>query len=240
MFRPNAVAPRRRGYRSARYRDIANNRDFTIPPPISPFSEYIDYNKDILLFGHAPEPIEEGKTWRLVGVNTNVITRYGGSADLISIMERLKLLQTGTVAFQETNLEWHNKGYRDEFKKLLVKAVGAARVEHSTTKDKFETSPFKPGGTASAALGKMVHRVVKTGRDDTGCRRWSYITFNGKENKHITVINTYRVCSQREPGDTTSSKQQQCVHYADEELIPYVLDPHNQTLIDMQYFFQAL
>jgi hypothetical protein len=69
-------------------------------------------------------------------------------------MERLKLLQTGTVDFQETNLEWHNKSYRDEFQKLLVKAFGAARVDYSTTKDKFETSPFKPGGTASAALVK--------------------------------------------------------------------------------------
>jgi hypothetical protein len=155
-------------------------------------------------------------------------------------MERLKLLQTGIVAFQETNLEWKNKGYRDEFQKLLVKAFGAARVDHSTTKDKFETSPFKPGGTASAALGKMVHRVVKTGWDDTGCGRWSYITFNGKENKHITVINTYRVYSQREPGDTTASKQQQCIQYADEELRPYVLDTHKQTFIDLQYFVQEL
>jgi hypothetical protein len=159
----------RRWYRSARYRDIANNRDFTLPPPIVPFSEYVDYNKDVLLFGHAPEPIEEDKTWRLVGVNTNGIKPYGGSANLISVMERLKLLQTGTVTFQQTNLEWHNKGYRDEFQKLLVKAFGAARVDNNTTKDKFETSPSKPGGTASAALGEMVHRVVKTGRDDTGC-----------------------------------------------------------------------
>jgi hypothetical protein len=131
-------------------------------------SEYVDYNKDIILFGHAPETIEEDKTWRLVGGNTNGIKPYGGSADLISVMERLKFLQTGTVAFQETNLEWHNKGYRNEFHKLLVKAFGAARVDHSTTKDKFETSPLKPGGTASAALGKMVHRVVKNGRDNTG------------------------------------------------------------------------
>jgi hypothetical protein len=86
----------------------------------------------------------------------------------------------------------------------------------------------------------MVHRVVKTGRDDTGCGCCSYITFNGKENKHITVINTYRVCSQRDPGDTTASRQQQCVKYADEELRPYVLDPHKQTLIDLQYFVQEL
>jgi hypothetical protein len=162
---------------------------------------------------------------------------YGGYADRISIMERVKLLQTGNVAFQETNLEWHNKGFRDEFQKLLVKAF---RVDNSTTKNKFETSPFKPGGTVSAALGEMVHRVVKIGRDDTGCGRWSYVTFNVKENKHITVINTYRVCSQRDPGGTTASREQQCVQYADEELIQYVLDPHKQTLIDLQYFVQEL
>jgi hypothetical protein len=95
-------------------------------------------------------------------------------------VERLKLLQTETVAFQETNLEWHNKGYRDEFQKLLYKAFGAERVDYSTIKNKFETSPFKPGGTESAALEKMVNRVVKTSRDDTGCGRWSYITFNRK------------------------------------------------------------
>jgi hypothetical protein len=122
----------------------------------------------------------------------------------------------------------------------LVKAFGAARVDHGTTKDKFETSSFNSVGTASAALGKMVHHKVKTGRDDTGCGQWSYITINGKENNHITVINAYIVCSQRNPGDTTASKQHQCIQYADEELIPNVLDPHKQTLIDLQYFVQEL
>jgi hypothetical protein len=81
----------------------------------------------------------------------------------------------------------------------LVKAFGAAKVECNTPKDKFKSSPFKPGGTASAALGEMVYGVVKTWRDETGCGRWSYITFNGKENKKIKVINVYRVCSQRDP-----------------------------------------
>jgi hypothetical protein len=230
----------RQGYRSASYRDISKNRKFNLPPPIVTLSEYVDYNKDFLLFGHAPEPIEEDKTWRLVGENTNGIKPYGGAADLISALARFKLIQTGTVSFQETNLEWHNKGHRDEFQKLLVNAFGAARVDFSTTKDKFETSSFKPGWTASAALGKMVHRVVKTGPDDTGCGRWSYITFNGKDNKHITVINAYIVCSQRDLGDTAVSKQQQCIQYADDELRPYVLDPHKQTLIDLQYFVQEL
>jgi hypothetical protein len=48
------------------------------------------------------------------------------------------------------------------------------------------------------------------------------------------------VCSQRDPGATIASKHQQCIQYADEELIQYVLDPHKQTLIDLQYFVQEL
>jgi hypothetical protein len=113
-------------------------------------------------------------------------------------------------------------------------------VECSTTKDKFETSPFKPGGTACADLGKIVHHMVKSGQDETGCGRWSYITLNCKENKQITVINAYIVCSQSDPVDTTISKQQQCIQYADNELRPYVVDPHKQTLIDLQYSVQGL
>jgi hypothetical protein len=109
----------RQGYFSASYRDIAKNREYTLPPPIVPLSEYFDYNKDILLFGHTPEPIEVDKTWHLVGGNINGIKPYGGAADLISVLERLKLLQAGTVALQATNMEWHNKGYRDELKKTF-------------------------------------------------------------------------------------------------------------------------
>jgi hypothetical protein len=54
------------------------------------------------------------------------------------------------------------------------------------------------------------------------------------------VINAYIVCSQRDPGDTTASEQQQCTQYADDELRPYVLDPHKQPLIDLKYFVQEL
>jgi hypothetical protein len=86
----------------------------------------------------------------------------------------------------------------------------------------------------------MIHRVVKTGRYETGCGRRSYITFNGKDNKQITLINAYIVCSQSYPGDTTASKQQQCIQYTDDELSPYVLDPHKQTLIDLQHLVQEL
>jgi predicted AAA+ superfamily ATPase len=54
------------------------------------------------------------------------------------------------------------------------------------------------------------------------------------------VINAYGVCSQSDPGDTTSSTHQQCIQYADDEMRPYIVDTQKQTLIDVQYFVQEL
>jgi hypothetical protein len=74
---------------------------------------------------------------------------------------------------QETHLEWHSKGCRDDFQKRFVKNFGSARVELSATKDKFETLPFKPGGTAGASLGKCHIALRRLGEmtlaADNGC-----------------------------------------------------------------------
>jgi hypothetical protein len=36
------------------------------------------------------------------------------------------------------------------------------------------------------------------------------------------------------------SRQQDTIHYADEKLRPFMVDPYKQTLIDLQYFVQEL
>jgi hypothetical protein len=105
------------------YRDIAKNREFNLSPPIVTLSEYVDYNKDVLLFGHAPEPIEEDKTWCIVGGNINGIKPYGGAADLSSVLARLKLLQTGTVAFQEKILKGTKKDIGMSIKKFWLRPL---------------------------------------------------------------------------------------------------------------------
>jgi hypothetical protein len=64
--------------------------------------------------------------------------------------------------------------------KLFTKAFGAAMLEYSTTSYKFETTYHKPVGTACGALGQMVHHIVESGRDETGCGRWSYLTHAAK------------------------------------------------------------
>jgi hypothetical protein len=123
---------------------------------------------------------------------------------------------------------------------LFTKAFGAVCMEYCTSYDKFETTYHKRGGTTCGSLGQVVHRVIASGRDETGCGRWSQITYAAKENNKMTIISAYRVCKQTNPGDLTASKQQHGIMYEDEEMRPYLVDPHKQTLIDLQYHVEKL
>jgi hypothetical protein len=46
-------------------------------------------------------------TWRIIGGNANGLNQYGDMVALITVAERWRALQAGTIAFSETNVEWH-------------------------------------------------------------------------------------------------------------------------------------
>jgi hypothetical protein len=60
--------------------------------------------------------------------------------------------------------------------------------------------------------------VIDSGRDDTECGRWSYITYASKEGKKVEIVSAYIVCKQTNPSYITSSKQQLGIMYEDEDL----------------------
>eukprot|EP00957_Ditylum_brightwellii_P073741 5604003-Ditylum_brightwellii.AAC.1 len=51
----------------------------------------------------------------------------------------------------------------------------------------------QPGGTATLITSKSVQRVSNSSSDSL--RRWSYVTMKGKNGRKITMVTTYRVCS---------------------------------------------
>jgi hypothetical protein len=226
----------RLGYQSASYSDIYPREHATI----NTVEATETYSNGVKCYGSVPNPIDPSVTWRIIGGNVNGLRPYGDMAALLKVAERLHALQADTIAVSETNVEWHKYQSQDNMQKLFIKSFGAARMEYSTTSDKFETTYHKPGGTVCGVLGQMVHRVVDSGRDNTGCGRWSHITYAAKEGKKLAMLSAYRVCKQTNPGDLTSSKQQLGSMYEDEELRPYLVDPHKQTSIDLQYFIEKL
>jgi hypothetical protein len=56
----------------------------------------------------------------------------------------------------------------------------------------------------------------------------------------MTMITAFRVCKQHEPGPKTAYMQHHTIQYADEELIPVIIDPHRQTIIDLENVVQDL
>jgi hypothetical protein len=81
---------------------------------------------------------------------------------------------------------------------------------------------------------------VDAGINATGCGRWSYITYGGKCGKRLTYITVYRVCDQTDPGDTTAWKRQYNIQYEEKSARIGNIDPHKQTLVDLEYFVTNL
>jgi hypothetical protein len=226
----------RQGYRSVRYSD-----NTTLDQEVNNIPSHTDdYSNYAKCYGSVPAPIDKSEKWRIIGGNMKGLRPFGDMASLITVTERLRALQTESVALSETNVEWHKYELRENLQKLFTKEFGAARMEYYTSSDKFETTYHKRGGTTCGALGQMVHRVIASGRDIAGYGRWSQITYAAKESKKMTIISAYRVCKQTNPGYLTASKQQHRIMYEDEELRPYLVDPHNKTLIDLQYHVKKL
>jgi hypothetical protein len=110
----NVQVRRRRNLRRGRHQVSYNNRNTTQNSTTTPrgrtqlrLDDYIGYNESAQSWINAPAPINEDETFRLVGGNANGIKPYGGLAEFIPIVERLKSLQTGSVLLNETNVEWH-------------------------------------------------------------------------------------------------------------------------------------
>jgi hypothetical protein len=160
-------------------------------------------------------------------------------ADSISITKQTIALQAVTIALSDTNLEWQKHELRTNTDNVLIKAFRAARTEYGTSSDKFETYNYKPGVTLCSALGPWAHIVCASGQDKTGCGRWTYLTYNAREGKKITIISAYRVVKPKS-GNKTASRQQETIQYGNKDLRPILVDPSKQTLINLQYFVQEL
>jgi len=111
----------------------------------------------------------------------------------------------------ETNVNWH-----------LLKGSASfySRVKYYWNRFKTTTSHNihakhginQRGGTCSAAVGQIAHRINKVGKDKKGLGRWVWLEFKGRENHTIRVYTAYKPGS-RPP---RSSKRTTVFHQHDQ------------------------
>jgi hypothetical protein len=107
----------------------ASYSDNTLPDLNNNLAYKDYYSNDSKCYGSVPAPIDTRETCRIIGENVNGLRPSGDMASLITVAERLRALQTESVAFSETNVEWHKYELRENMQKLFTKAFGAARME---------------------------------------------------------------------------------------------------------------
>jgi hypothetical protein len=123
------------------------------------------------VWGNSPKAINERSIYRHYGGNINGLKPFGEHPDLISGFKNLRKLQAGGISLIETNIEWKKYDYRENTEKLLRKTFGSTRIAYSTPYEQVEESHYKPGGTVTSALGHWASRVLRSGKDPTGCGR---------------------------------------------------------------------
>jgi hypothetical protein len=140
--------------------------------------------------GNSPEAISERSIYLHYGGNISGLKPFGEQTDLISGLKNLRKLQSGGIRLIETNVEWKKYDYRSNTEKLLCKTFGSTRIAYSTSDEQVEESHYKPGGTVTAALGHWASRILRFGKDPTGCGRWSYACLgkNDKKNPSLQSI----------------------------------------------------
>ena len=135
---------------------------------------------------------EEENTTRLWYNNVNGI-KSESKADAILLHQYFKEAGVDVAMICEHNLNTEQFTAQQLLKNVGLQTHNSFRVS-ATNNDVFSKSNYKPGGTATMAMGRMPCKVADSGIDPTGMGRWSYITFRGKEGVKVTVVTAYRVC----------------------------------------------
>ena len=95
--------------------------------------------------------------------------------------------------FDRKNLNWNRSDIKNRFKAALKDTRHTHYIFSCCTQPEGNTS-YLPGGTCM-----IMHQPWSTKAtssvDPSGMGKWSEINIQGKQNRQITIITTYRVCS---------------------------------------------
>ena len=172
----------------------------------------------------------DGKTLRVFGHNVNGISYQHGYIDWLMTIQQMEEYQADVFCLAEVNLDMS----KPEVKKDLMDRMNIydkyTSMSMSSSLESHSESAFKPGGTLTTVRGNWSGRVIEKGKDSLG--RWSYVTLEGKHEKKLMIITTYRVCRKNsENGKITIRKQQERDLY---KMRKSLKDPREELLIDLE------
>jgi hypothetical protein len=87
----------------------------------------------------------------------NGIKPFGVNGKLGGTAIKRRHMKAESASLIEKNVEWHRYEYLEKAESTFKLEFGAAKAEFRTSSKIFENTHYKPGETATIALGPWVH-----------------------------------------------------------------------------------
>ena len=98
----------------------------------------------------------------------------------------------------ESNVNWKNSKICNLLKDLLatqwIQNHTAFSSSNARLYTEYKHSIYPPGGTTTWTLDHWATKVTNSSEDPGGLGQWSYMTLQGKHNKKLKILTTYKVC----------------------------------------------
>jgi hypothetical protein len=135
--------------------------------------------------------------------------RIGGNEKIAKALDVKEDLDVNCLMYCKHCIKFRHKDNKNDLKlmfkcKLACTAVSAHNVHEAKVAGRVQE-----GGTGTICFGKFARYIKKTGRDNNGLRRWSWVLFGGTKEHNMWVITAYNPCRNKNVNLGTTNQQQQ-------------------------------
>jgi len=188
-------------------------------------------------YGDFPHPNKPQGNLRILFSNINGLSTVHTDQDCHHIGTVAKTHQIECLGLVEPNINWTNVKTTTSVKKVFQKYWTKTLLKTSSTPTQH-TGVYQPGGTLSLLADNWTggSRVYE---DTSGLGRWTELRIQGRQNRQLSIITTYRVPQTSiSTADPNTSYYHQW-HHLRRQCHPNP-DPRSQVLQDLGDHIQAL
>ena len=153
--------------------------------------------------------IKNDDTLRISFININGIPATKEDYKNMRIYEAIEENQIEIMGMSEVNRCWHIVGEEHRWRERTFGWWESSNTTIGYNTTDSVLSNYQPGVTMQISINKPAHRIIETGRDETGLGRWVWQKYRGKQDITLRVITAYRPCTSSNAGPSTTHSQQE-------------------------------
>ena len=157
------------------------------------------------------DAVKHHEAIRIASQNVRGLPPFKSGYKNQQICNTIKTRDIDIFLIQEINLYWKTVDAFESWYERMKAIKGTKKYIISYNNTEEQTDNLQFGGTGIIAVGDVVHRITRVGRDTAGLGRWTWIQVQGKNSRRTRIVSAYRPI----PSKRTGSVFQQHLRYLD-------------------------